>query len=76
MIPDPKHGRTRRPGLRFDIPPKHPKCGKHRCTDEQHAMRYVLWLCRKTTTPLRVYECPDCAGWHVTKRPTWEDRSA
>lgn len=23
--------------------------------------------------PLRVYECPECRGWHLTKRRTWHD---
>lgn len=76
MIPDPKHGRPPRQTLRFTMPPKHKACGERRCADEAHAMRYVLWLARKTTTPLRVYPCPACAGWHVTSKPTWKDTAA
>lgn len=61
---------------RFQMPPKHPACGKRRCASKEQAVAYVLHLARRTTDPLRVYLCPACAGWHVTKRPEWKDPSA
>lgn len=79
------HGPTRAKGARaigaaggqqsgrFQMPPKHPACGKRRCESKDQAIGYVLWLARKTTDPLRIYECPACGGWHCTKRPEWKD---
>lgn len=60
----------------FKMPPRHEACGKRRCRSQADAVTYALWLARRTTTPLRVYRCDGpggCGGWHVTKRPTWED---
>lgn len=59
---------------RFRMPPKHPDCGKRRCETYEQALGYVLWLAGKSKDPLRIYACPRCDGFHVTKRPTWEDQ--
>lgn len=64
-------------GPRFQMPPKHPACGKRRCADEAQAVAYVLWLSRKSKDPLRIYPCDGpggCAGLHVTKKPLREDQ--
>lgn len=29
---------------------------------------------RATDTPLYIYHCPDCEGWHLTKSPQGEER--
>jgi hypothetical protein len=29
---------------------------------------------RRAGTPVRVYHCPSCNGWHLTSRPTWTPR--
>lgn len=57
----------------FRMPPKAKACGKRRCDNYQHAITYLLWLSRKTRDPLRIYRCPECDGFHLTKRPTWKD---
>lgn len=57
----------------FQMPRKHDGCGKRRCATYEQAVGYVLWLARRSKDPLRIYPCPDCSGYHVTKRRTWED---
>jgi len=55
------------------MPPKHPACGKRRCATKADAITYVLYLARKTADPLRIYPCPKCDGFHLTKLPEWKD---
>ena len=62
---------TAQPG-RWEMPPKS-GCGKRRCHTHEQAVAYALHLTRRCGHPLRVYECPTCSGWHVTKRTTWEE---
>lgn len=59
---------------RFRMPPKHKPCGKRRCATYDQALAYLLRLARLSKDPLRIYECPDCAGFHLTKRHDWEDQ--
>lgn len=48
------------------------KCGtKHRYRDELDAIGAAIRCSAKRGTPLRVYRCPDCGDWHLTKRRTW-----
>ena len=64
--------RVRATGVRrFQMPPKHPDCGKRRCETYEQALGYLLWLARKSKDPLRIYECPRCRGFHLTKLPVW-----
>lgn len=56
----------------WQMPPKHPACGKRRCRSEAQAVSYALYLTKRCGHPLRVYRCPACRGWHVTKTKTWE----
>lgn len=61
---------------RFQMPPKHPACGKRRCVTEEDALAYLLHLASKSMDPLRIYPCdgPDgCGGFHLTKKPLRED---
>jgi hypothetical protein len=46
-------------------------CGKRRHINELSAIAAAIRLSGARATPLRVYRCPDCAGWHLTKRRTW-----
>lgn len=59
---------------RWDMPPKHTACGKRRCKSYDQAIGYALHLTRRCGHPLRIYACPTCGGWHVTKRARWEDQ--
>ena len=61
------------PRTGFRMPPKHKPCGKRRCATYEDALAYLLRLSRLSKDPLRIYECPTCSGWHLTKRPDWED---
>lgn len=47
-------------------------CGKRHYPTEREAIRSALYASRKTGTPLRVYRCGICGGWHLTKRPKRE----
>lgn len=49
-------------------------CGKRRHPTQIAAIAAALRLSR-FNRPLRVYQCPDCGGWHLTKKPTWKDPS-
>lgn len=44
---------------------------KKRYAVERHAISAVLRAARRSGLPLRVYRCPACHGWHLTKRRTW-----
>lgn len=46
-------------------------CGKARYATERQAIRVAMSSSRRSGLPLRVYRCPECKGWHLTKRPTW-----
>lgn len=53
----------------------HPEAGacrrKVRYRDKQHALATLRFTSRieSTVTPVRVYECPACNGWHLTSKP-------
>ena len=32
--------------------------------------------CSVKLGPLRIYECPDCRAFHLTRRPTWKAQQA
>lgn len=50
----------------------HERCGtKYRYPDWDKAVHAALVSNRKRGTPLRVYQCELCQGFHLTKRPTW-----
>jgi hypothetical protein len=46
-------------------------CGKVRYTSEHKAIGAAIRSSRRGGLPLRVYQCPGCHGWHLTKRPVW-----
>ncbi len=71
-----KQARALPPAAPFRMPPKNPECGKRRCSTKDQALAYVLRLARVSADPLRIYLCPACAGWHVTKKPEWKDPTA
>lgn len=50
---------------------QHRSCGKVRYTSERTAIRRAIASSRRAGLALRVYRCPDCEGWHLTKKPTW-----
>lgn len=59
---------------RWEMPPKHDACGKRRCRTLDQAIAYALYLTKsRAGHPLRVYGCPACGGWHVTKIKTWQE---
>ena len=48
--------------------PEQPQCnGKNRCT-KREAIRAKKFVGRARDKDMRVYKCPDCYGWHITKR--------
>ena len=46
-------------------------CGKNRYPSERVAIRSALRSSRRGGTPLRVYRCDRCHGWHLTKMAVW-----
>lgn len=46
-------------------------CGKRRYVSELAALASATRSSRRSDTPLRVYECSGCRGWHLTARPVW-----
>ena len=46
-----------------------PGSGKKCLPDELTAIRKALRYSAQRGTPLRVYRCPDCRLFHLTKRP-------
>lgn len=51
---------------------RYPRCetsGKMRFPDFDTAAHSALATSRIRATPLRVYECPSCSGFHLTKTP-------
>lgn len=49
------------------------QCGKNRYSDEGYAIRNAIASSRRGGLPLRTYRCPDCKGWHLTKRREWHE---
>lgn len=45
-------------------------CGK-RAYPTYEAALHVVCL-RRSPYPLRIYQCPECSRWHLTKRKNWE----
>jgi hypothetical protein len=41
---------------------------KHKYQTAESAIRWALIRAKNSGTPLRVYECHTCNGWHLTKR--------
>lgn len=50
--------------------------GKHRYPAWDIAVRYALRASKRAGRPMRVYECPACHGFHLTRRTTWTERRA
>lgn len=44
--------------------------GKTRLRDFDHAVAAALRLSTTLGRPIRAYRCPDCGGWHLTRRRT------
>jgi hypothetical protein len=44
------------------------RCRGKRKYDKKGAVTVKNDRMRRAHTPLRVYNCPDCHGWHVTSR--------
>ena len=45
-------------------------CGKKRYATKYEAERVAAHQKLENRAPnLRVYRCPDCGGWHLTKQP-------
>jgi hypothetical protein len=57
------------PGARYSV--VHGCKSKRRYTTEAFAQRVAMRATRQRGTPLRVYPCPLCKGWHITKRKTF-----
>lgn len=45
--------------------------GKRSYPDELRAIAAAIRCSAKRGVPLRVYECPSCHGWHLTRRKAW-----
>jgi hypothetical protein len=45
------------------------KSGKQRYRAYKDAWAHAQALRAKGEQYVRVYECPDCLGWHVTRKP-------
>ena len=47
-------------------------CGKRRFRDHQEAVHALHLIANRdiagTRYPIRSYDCPSCAGWHLTSR--------
>lgn len=44
--------------------------GKTRLADFERAAAAALRLSTNLGRPVRAYRCPDCGGWHLTRRRT------
>lgn len=53
-----------------------PASGKHTHSTFEAAVPYALRRSRATGRPFRIYACPHCTGFHLTKRATWTERRA
>jgi hypothetical protein len=50
------------------------RCGKNRYRTVRLAIRYAITSSRLSGLPMRTYRCPDCSGWHLTKRREWSSK--
>ncbi len=46
-------------------------CSKQRYGTRADAERVAAHQRLETGTKLRVYQCEDCGGWHLTKQQPW-----
>lgn len=46
--------------------------GKHRYPTWSAAVGPAVRSTQRAGRPMRIYRCPDCAGYHLTKRIKWE----
>lgn len=49
-------------------------CGKKSYPSQERAISVALRCSRLRGTPLRIYRCPRHESWHLTSRPTWQQR--
>ena len=49
-------------------------CEKQRYESQKQAIRAVLSYSRKRGVALRVYRCPLCKAWHLTRRKSWASK--
>ncbi|MFC7247610.1 hypothetical protein ACFQO7_34540 [Catellatospora aurea] len=49
-------------------------CGKKSYPSQERAISVALRCSRLRGTALRVYHCPQHETWHLTSRPTWQER--
>ena len=47
-------------------------CGKRRYKSEKEVLKVRASIYKQRTTKLRIYECPDCGGWHLTSEVYYE----
>lgn len=50
--------------------------GKHRHPTWRAAVGPTLRAARRSGRPMRIYHCPHCAGFHMTKLTVWIERKA
>ncbi|PZU32768.1 MAG: hypothetical protein DI576_08445 [Actinomyces sp.] len=65
---------ARHPKKKRHPPRRSPLCsetGKRQYGDYGEAARVALRRSRYAG-PLRIYECPLCGSWHLTKRRSWD----
>ena len=52
---------------------RHQARGKSRYATKREAIRYAIASSKRSELPLRVYRCPTCKGFHLTKRAEWTE---
>lgn len=50
------------------------KTGKHRHATWAQAVGPTLRSSKRAGRAMRIYHCPACDGFHMTKRTTWTER--